>query len=189
MWMSSNDDKVFISYVDVWYGIWVFFYVNVLTMSTNEVRIDDGTARFIGCCTVNVICRDIIAQRLLRCSRGWVAIRAAITNFIWICVVTVNMERRRGVLEKKVNQNLLRNQWQRRHHISIWYEFMLTHYSHDVIDHYWMVFVCQRLNYLVPCLPERASALDEIVLHLPPFLVAFLTFCQIWRLWREGRDF
>lgn len=31
------------------------FNVNALTMSTNKVRIDDGAARFIGCCTVNII--------------------------------------------------------------------------------------------------------------------------------------
>lgn len=67
-----NKKKVGTSYVDLEceYNL-NFKSKNALTMSTNKVRVDDGgAARFIGGCTVNVICRNVIAHILLRCNGG-----------------------------------------------------------------------------------------------------------------------
>lgn len=58
-------------------------------MSGDKVRVVDGASRLIGSCTVDVVSRNIIAHGLLRSDGGWVAtVRTSVTHFIWICVVT-----------------------------------------------------------------------------------------------------
>ena len=75
-----------------------------LTMCTNKVRIDDGTAWFICCCTIHIICWNIIAHCLLRCYRCRISIRAWITNFIWICAVTICATHER-IKKMKINES------------------------------------------------------------------------------------
>jgi len=165
-------------------------------MCTNEVRIDDGTARFISCCTVYIICWNIITHRLLRCYRCRISIRAWITNFIWICAVTIRHTREKKDEDKwKLNDYWLGfliikiyiNANKKKLHNAINKETtvenkFITYYNRDVTDHCWMVFVCQTLNYRERYHPELAFVLYDISPRLPPFPSAFLTFCQISRL-------
>lgn len=58
----------------------------------------------------------------------------------------------------------------------------LTHYIHDVVDHYSMVFVYRILNYRALHHFELASVHDETVLRLRPFPFVSLTFFQILQL-------
>ena len=81
-------------------------YKVTLTMCTNKVRIDDGTTWFISCCTVYIICWNIITHRLLRCYRCRISIRAWITNFIWICAVTI-CDIREKEKKMKINESLM----------------------------------------------------------------------------------
>lgn len=138
--------------------------MSTLTVSSNEVWIDNGTPWLICGCAVNIICWYIIAHcLLLRCYCCWIAtIRTTIIcNFIWICIVTAVIDILLVILI-----------------INITFKYV-THYNYVATDHYLMAFVyqipnCQELHH-----PEHASVHDEISLHLLPFLFASLTFCQI----------
>lgn len=73
-------------------------------MSTDKVRIDDGASWLVGGCTINVIGWNIVAHGLLWSDRRRVtAIRTTVTDFIWICVVTDEIQTRNELNYVRVN--------------------------------------------------------------------------------------
>lgn len=56
-------------------------------MTSNKVRVDDCTPWFIGCCTVHIVRRDVVAHVLLWRHRGRISVRAAVAHLIRIRIV------------------------------------------------------------------------------------------------------